>query len=109
MKDLFSVQAVDYAKYRPKYPEELYSYLKSQTARHDAAWDCGTGNGQAAVALATFMGQVFATDISEKQLENAQRDEKVRYSLGSAEASGLPKHSVDLVTVAQAFHWFKFP
>lgn len=109
MKDLFSVQAADYAKYRPLYPPELYSYLKSQTPRHDAAWDCGTGNGQAAVELAKFMGQVYATDISDKQLANAELHERVHYSKGSAEASGLATHSVDLVTVAQAFHWFRHP
>ena len=106
-KDLFSGHAEDYAKFRPHYPKELFEYLSSISLRHDRVWDCGTGNGQAAVELAAFFREVIATDPSEKQLSSAQPHSGVIYRQASAEVSDLESASVDLVTVAQAFHWFK--
>ena len=52
-KDHFSKQAADYAKFRPSYPREMFEYLGTITATRQLAWDCATGNGQAAVELAT--------------------------------------------------------
>lgn len=106
-KDLFSIQATDYAKFRPRYPDALFTYLASLTPAHESAWDCGTGNGQAAVELAKFYDKVIATDPSEKQLASAEKNPKVTYTQGSAEKTPFQEHSMDLVTVAQAFHWFK--
>jgi ubiquinone/menaquinone biosynthesis C-methylase UbiE len=108
-KDFFSTQATDYAKYRPTYPPELFQYLASLAQEHDCAWDVGTGNGQAAVELAKFFGKVFATDPSEKQLREAAQNPGVEYKCAPAELSGLPGGVADLVTVAQAFHWFDQP
>ncbi len=51
-KDLFSDQADLYAKYRPTAPEELYDHIFSFVTKKDTAWDCATGNGQAAIVLA---------------------------------------------------------
>ena len=51
-KDHFSGHAVEYAKFRPHYPDELFEYLALISPRHELAWDCATGNGQAAVGLA---------------------------------------------------------
>ncbi len=51
-KDNFSKQSGIYARYRPHYPEELFAYLATLTEKHELAWDCGTGNGQAATGLA---------------------------------------------------------
>lgn len=107
-KDLFSQQAAIYAKYRPVYPAALYDHLLALVTGHSTAWDCATGNGQAAVELARFFDQVFATDISEKQLQQAAPHEKITYYIAPAHASGLPDKSVDLITVAQAYHWFDF-
>jgi methylase of polypeptide subunit release factors len=70
-KDHFSKQAADYAKFRPRYPHEMFEYLGSLAPRRQLAWDCGTGNGQAAVGLATMFDRVIATDASEKQISNA--------------------------------------
>jgi ubiquinone/menaquinone biosynthesis C-methylase UbiE len=108
MKDNFSEQAKEYAKFRPDYPEDLFSYLFSQINGWDAAWDCATGNGQIAVVLADRFAQVFATDISSKQLEHASHRPNVIYQTGSAENSGLPSDTFDLITVGQAIHWFDF-
>ena len=105
-KDHFSRHADTYAKYRPRYSEEMFRYLASVAPSNDAAWDCGTGNGQAAVGLAQYFDRVFATDASEEQVHNAFPHEKVTYRVAPAEDSGLGVASVDLITVAQALHWF---
>ena len=105
-KDLFSSQAIDYAKFRPTYPTVLFDHLASLARGKTAAWDCGTGNGQAAVELAKRFDKVYATDPSESQIQNAIQRPNITYSVASAEDSKLPSGSVDLITAAQAFHWF---
>ena len=106
-KDLFSGQSTDYAKFRPGYPDALFGYLASLVDQHDTAWDCGTGNGQAALKLTDHFDHVIATDPSEKQLASAARHPGIEYRNAPAESSGLPDRSVSLIAVAQAFHWFK--
>jgi len=49
---------------------------------------------------------VIATDASAAQISQAIADARVEYRVARAEASGLADHSVDLITVAQAAHWF---
>ena len=105
-KDHFSKQAAEYAKFRPRYPKELFRWLGSVTPATELAWDCATGNGQAAVELANVFERVIATDASEKQVANADRHPRVEYRVATAENSGLQSNSADLVTVAQALHWF---
>ena len=105
-KDHFSKQAADYAKFRPRYPHEMFEYLGSLAPSRKLAWDCGTGNGQAAVGLASVFDRVIATDASEKQIANAQAHERVEYRVARAEESALESASIDLIMVAQALHWF---
>jgi SAM-dependent methyltransferase len=105
-KDYFSGHATDYAKYRPHYPAALFEYLSSLTTEHERAWDCATGNGQAAFGLAPFFDEIIATDASEAQLKSAPRHEKISYRLATAGRTDIEAASVDLVTVAQALHWF---
>jgi ubiquinone/menaquinone biosynthesis C-methylase UbiE len=107
MKDLFSNHADQYAAFRPKYPKALFQFLSSISPDKHAVWDVGTGNGQAAIALAEYFESVFATDISDNQLRHAPQNEKVRYALESAERTSLKDNSIDLITVGQAFHWFE--
>jgi SAM-dependent methyltransferase len=108
MKDNFSRQAANYAAFRPVYPFELYQFLLTLTPERHTAWDCGCGNGQVAVALADHFNLVEATDISQKQLDHAVRKENIHYNQAKAEQSGLETASIDLITVAQAIHWFDF-
>jgi len=108
MKDNFSSQSDRYAKYRPHYPEEFYAYLNSLLPIKENAWDCGTGNGQVAFELAKSFKSVFATDISQSQLNNAQKAENISYSVQAAEKTDFQKELFDLVVVAQAIHWFDF-
>jgi SAM-dependent methyltransferase len=104
--DHFSVSAADYARYRPRYPRLLFDWLSLRAPGRERAWDCGTGSGQAAVALRDRFTEVVATDPSIAQLESAERAEGVEYVAMVAERCALRSHSVDLVTVAQALHWF---
>ena len=76
-KDLFSNQASLYAQYRPGYPPGLFEYILQHVKNKQQAWDCATGNGQAAVELAKYFDKVMATDISEKQLHLAQPLENI--------------------------------
>src|SRR6266481_483160 len=105
-KDHFSKQAVGYAKFRPRYPQKLFDHLGSIAPSRQLAWDCGTGNGQAAVGLASVFDRVIATDASEKQIANAQSHERVEYRVAPAENSGIRSETIDLIMVAQALHWF---
>ncbi|MDX6694681.1 MAG: hypothetical protein QOF02_2284 [Blastocatellia bacterium] len=105
-KDHFSAHAADYAKQRPRYPASLFEYLASLTNEHERAWDCATGNGQAALGLAPYFAQTIATDASQSQLASAVPHEKIDYRVAAAERTNIEAASVDLVTVAQALHWF---
>lgn len=104
----FSEQSQDYLKFRPDYPKEMYQYLASLVLEHELAWDCGTGNGQAAAQLANYFNLVIATDISQEQLNVAMKKKNIRYHCWSAEKTEIPSHTVNLVTIAQALHWFDF-
>ena len=106
-KDHFSERSDNYARYRPTYPSRLFEYLAGIAPAGWSAWDCGTGSGQTAVALARHFGKVFASDASSAQIDATIAHPKVDYRVASAEASGLDDNCVDLVTVSQAFHWFE--
>jgi SAM-dependent methyltransferase len=105
-RDYFSGQSDNYARYRPNYPAALFTYLMSLPPAHERAWDCGTGNGQAALGLAPYFKQVIATDPSAKQIRNAMPHHKIDYRVAAAEEAEIESRSVDFITVAQALHWF---
>lgn len=108
-KDHFSAHAAAYATNRPTYPPELFAWLVTLAPDRRVAWDCATGSGQAAVELAKHFEKVIATDASPQQLAFAEPHENVEYRVAPAEQSRLADRSVDLVTVAQALHWFDIP
>ncbi len=105
-EDLFSAQSSQYAQYRPTYPDVVYEYLASIVPARSLVWDCGTGNGQAAAGLAQYFERVYATDASAGQIAHARPHPRVEYHLENAEQVALEFASADLVTVAQAVHWF---
>ncbi|MEW5904965.1 MAG: class I SAM-dependent methyltransferase [Pseudomonadota bacterium] len=107
--DHFSAVAGQYAAFRPDYPPALFDWLASLVQQHELAWDCGAGSGQATVPLAERFAHVVATDISTAQLGGAPALPNVTYRIAPAEDGGLPDASCDLVTVAQAMHWFNLP
>ena len=105
-KDHFSTLAAQYAAFRPSYPAALFDYLAQLCRERRLAWDCACGNGQATLALAKHFTTVVATDASPQQLAVAPPCTNVSYRVARAEASGLDSKSVDLLTIAQALHWF---
>lgn len=111
----FNKRASDYAKFRPTYPESLYEELAGLCPERGLAWDVGCGNGQATLGLARYFRHVIGSDISPGQLAEAKAAENVEYCLLNAEwpleqlqtaQPRLTPNSVDLVTVAQALHYF---
>uniref|UniRef100_A0A0D9V2F3 Methyltransferase type 11 domain-containing protein n=1 Tax=Leersia perrieri TaxID=77586 RepID=A0A0D9V2F3_9ORYZ len=119
MAGLFTRQAAEYAAARPVYPKDLFAKLASLTAHHRVAWDVGTGNGQAAIGVAEHYDRVVATDVSLEQLRRAVPHPKIQY-FHTPDAGATPaddglveafggEGSVDLITVAEAAHWFDLP
>lgn len=102
----FGEQSAEYLDFRPLYPDALYQYLSSITENHELAWDCGTGNGQAASKLANYFKKVIATDINQGQLDVAIKKNNISYYNCPAEQTIIENASVDLITIAQALHWF---
>lgn len=117
MADLFIKQARVYASARPTYPQELFDFIFSKTPCHNLAWDVGTGSGQAIPPLAKVFKNVVGTDTSHTQLEHAPKLPNVKYrhhtsptmSLQELEQNVASESTLDLVTVAQALHWFDLP
>lgn len=107
-KDYFSTQSAAYKSFRPLYPDKLFEYLCSHLNPSSVVWDCATGNGQAALALKNRVSTVVASDQSAAQLGNAPRRAGVYYLKAFAEDMPLRDQSIDLITVAQALHWFDF-
>jgi ubiquinone/menaquinone biosynthesis C-methylase UbiE len=105
-KDYFSTKSDSYANYRPTYPAALAEQLANLCEEKKTALDCGCGSGQFSVLLAVCFENVIATDASSKQIENVTQHPNIQYKVAPAEQAPLPDHSVDLVTVAQAAHWF---
>lgn len=106
IKDNFSAQSDIYASFRPGYPAELFAWIYSHCRHFDSAWDCATGNGQAAINLSPKFKIVYATDLSISQLKNAHQSGNIIYSVENAEQPSFNEDTFDLVTVAQALHWF---
>ncbi|HLF62923.1 MAG TPA: methyltransferase domain-containing protein [Saprospiraceae bacterium] len=104
--DRFSEVSEGYARFRPRYPETLYQFIFSQVQGRQRAWDVGTGNGQVAVELAQEFSEVIATDISASQLAHAFQAPNITYRICPAENSGIESTSINLITAAQAAHWF---
>lgn len=104
--DHFSGIAVSYARYRPRYPAALFTWLADIAPDRDRAWDCGTGSGQGAEALRGRFREVIASDPSIAQLRNATTAAGISYVAMTAEQAALADETVALVTVAQALHWF---
>lgn len=104
---LFGDGADRYAAARPLYPKSLFDYIATQSPQRRGAWDCGTGNGQAAIGLAGYFDQVEATDISAEQIARAFTHPRVRYGVQPAESTSFGAAQFDVVHVGQALHWFE--
>ncbi|MFH1214939.1 MAG: class I SAM-dependent methyltransferase [Pseudomonadota bacterium] len=72
----------------------------------EKAWDCACGTGQSALGLSRYFKEVIATDASENQISNAETKPGITYQVATAEKSFINDGEIELVTVAQALHWF---
>jgi SAM-dependent methyltransferase len=107
-KDHFSTSARGYSRYRPQYPDEVFGWLGGLAPSRERAWDAATGTGQAAHGLAPYFEEVIATDASLDQIRHARAHPVIRFEVARSEYVPIENASVDLVTVAQALHWFEF-
>lgn len=101
-----------YSKGRPNYPEALFSYLLAERVigKDTVAADIGSGTGIFTIALSQFVKSIFAVEPNDDMRRKAEEKYNSALNITSinatAENTSLPDCSVDLVTVAQAFHWF---
>ncbi|MFZ8984392.1 MAG: class I SAM-dependent methyltransferase [Steroidobacteraceae bacterium] len=107
--DHFSGHADLYARLRPGYPPSLFDFLSAAAPGDALAIDVGTGNGQAARELASRFARVVATDASAAQLQHAPSLPNVTYRQNLAQLTGEEAGSCQLLTAAQAAHWFDWP
>ncbi len=105
-EDHFSENTKEYALFRPTYPTALFEYLSDIAPENKIAWDCATGNGQSAQQLSRYFSQVLATDASASQLKQVKKEKNIIYRVSVAEQTSIETGSMDLITVAQALHWF---
>lgn len=108
MKDLFSEQSHVYQQARPSYPHTVIAEILKHVPHKQFAWDCGAGSGQFTQLLSPYFEQIVATDLSPQQLKQAHYLENVSYQIQHAEKTSFNNQIFDLVTVAQAIHWFDF-
>ena len=104
----FALESDQYARFRPTYPKELVELIVSLAPNLHTAWDVACGSGQLTHELSNYFEKVIGTDISEEQLDNAIQSENIHYRLESSSLSSIESNSIDLITVAQAIHWFEF-
>lgn len=107
-KDLFSAKSSDYSQFRPTYPDTLYQEIRNFCQNNVLALDCACGSGQASFDLVKYFDQVIALDASFNQVKNSKKSQNLYYGVSLAESIPLKDRSCDLITVAQALHWFNF-
>jgi SAM-dependent methyltransferase len=106
----FSDRAETYAKYRPGYPDEMLRFLENLVAPPATVADIGSGTGILTRQLLKSGYAVWAVEPNEAMRTTAERTlsgyPACRSIDGTAEATTLEDRTVDLITCAQAFHWF---
>lgn len=101
----FSGKADNYDKYRPSYPDELLQWLTERAGKRTV--DIGAGTGKFTACLVRHGFDVTAVEPNTDMLEKLHKNHPdISAVQASAEDTGLPAHSFQLVTAAQAFHWF---
>ena len=107
----FTDRVTDYVKYRPSYPPTLIEYLRTAASLGPGRTvaDLGSGTGILTRLLLETGARVLGIEPNQAMRVAAERDLKefpgFTSVAGTGEETSLPDHSVDLVTIAQAFHW----
>ena len=118
MSDMFlgSDHAKIYKQFRPDYPQNvtdsIIKYCEKYSNDFQIALDLGCGSGQNTLSLAPYFTSVIGTDVSAAQIREAQTDkskpDNVQYKVSTAEdLEFIEEESVDLITIASAFHWME--
>jgi ubiquinone/menaquinone biosynthesis C-methylase UbiE len=115
MEDTYSHYSrivANYSRYRPRYPQELVEFLKAECGLAPAhvVADIGSGTGLLTELFLKNGNQVYGVEPNldmRLAAESLLRSYPLFSSIaGTAEATTLPDHSVHLITVGNAFHWF---
>lgn len=108
--DNFTNKAEAYAKGRPGYPKEAIDKIRELASKETVFADIGAGTGKFTKELAEYGYHIYAVEPNadmRKQLINTLKPyDNVKIIEGTAETTTLPNHSVDILTVAHALHWF---
>ena len=112
-KTIFNALAEQYDAYRPHYPTEALLFLVTlgELDKQSDIADIGTGTGRIALELAKYVRLVYAVDTAVVMLDQLQISAEkeglsnIRTIQSPGEVTGLTTESLDLVTIAQAFHW----
>lgn len=104
-----------YSKYRPTYPKDLLElllgYVSRSGAGRDLAVDVACGSGQSTFQLQDHFSRCIGVDVSSAQIKEAQEKaikgnhNNVTFLVGDGAELPLEGSTVDLVTIAQAWHW----
>ncbi|MFC7523874.1 class I SAM-dependent methyltransferase [Parapedobacter sp. GCM10030251] len=108
----FSHKAALYDRFRPHYPPELVAFLKASIAPDPGKTvaDIAAGTGIFTEQIAQWGNPVFVVEPNRAMSRLARRRlsgfKNCVFVNGTAESTGLPSQSIDLIVSAQAFHWF---
>ncbi|GEM_PF-6755781 len=108
-RNRFGLLVKDYAKHRRGYPAEVFRAIRERLPTRDIdALDVGCGTGIVAYELSKFCRSVTGTDKEEEMIAEANISalSNSRFLVSPAETLPFSDSSFDLITVAQAFHWF---
>ncbi|MCM1991874.1 class I SAM-dependent methyltransferase [Oceanirhabdus seepicola] len=111
MKNEFDNKAKDYANGRPTYPEEILSKLKEMGIdKQSTVADIGAGTGLLTHMLCQLGCKVLAVEPNSEMINECKKycstNTNIEYICAPAERTQLKDHSIDVITIAQAFHWF---
>lgn len=108
--DLFTGRAETYEIARPNYPKSALNYILNLAPEQPVFADIGAGTGKFTQLLASTKQPVFAVEPNEEMrnqlLKKLQDFPNVSILNGTDKQTHIPDHSVDIITVAQALHWF---
>ncbi|MGG6242115.1 class I SAM-dependent methyltransferase [Nodosilinea sp. AN01ver1] len=107
----FSDRAQDYARYRPRYPDEAIAAILADLGdpRSLVIADVGAGTGISSRLLGDLGPRVIAVEPNAAMREAAAPHPQVSFQVGTAEQTGLADGSIHIVTCCQSFHWFNAP